>query len=418
MSLTTDGNRGSRISARGRRTQRLPCASPIATTVLAKASRTAAVALERHCGRRFTHMPEGLDDRDTRGHHDDDGEKRVHGQLDAWQYVGARGLTGNRQGYSPYDTFTHHSRTAPIRICDNGGWTRPWFARREGVFNIAVRPAGVGAGRGLPVRDARRAAGPRGAQLWPEVRAGARRPTWGPHPLLEAAFREIRHRPTPISSSPSDRMAPAGASTGTSASSWSHCLRARSLGPGRRTPQENRRSGHRVRTVHLGQQSGVQDHSRRHSAAPTSSRSSTTHAGRDPDCARASIAEELERRLALESSSAGRIVRPACTRVSFGTSSARGPDCPELDALRRRRGARPGRAGRRRLLPRWDPRCAQHGGPADCTPTSSPRCVASHRDRPARGGRRLEVNGAGGGRRLDHAASDGRPAPSRRWCGR
>ena len=30
--------------------------------------------------------------------------------------------------------------TAPIRICDNGGWTDTWFARYGKVFNIAVRP--------------------------------------------------------------------------------------------------------------------------------------------------------------------------------------------------------------------------------------------------------------------------------------
>src|ERR671913_384853 len=30
--------------------------------------------------------------------------------------------------------------TAPIRICDNGGWTDTWFARHGKVFNIAVRP--------------------------------------------------------------------------------------------------------------------------------------------------------------------------------------------------------------------------------------------------------------------------------------
>ena len=33
--------------------------------------------------------------------------------------------------------------TAPIRICDIGGWTDTWFARHGQVFNMAVRP-GVG----------------------------------------------------------------------------------------------------------------------------------------------------------------------------------------------------------------------------------------------------------------------------------
>jgi hypothetical protein len=29
---------------------------------------------------------------------------------------------------------------APIRICDNGGWTDTWFAERGKIFNIAVHP--------------------------------------------------------------------------------------------------------------------------------------------------------------------------------------------------------------------------------------------------------------------------------------
>ena len=29
---------------------------------------------------------------------------------------------------------------APLRICDNGGWTDTWFAGHGRVFSIAVRP--------------------------------------------------------------------------------------------------------------------------------------------------------------------------------------------------------------------------------------------------------------------------------------
>ena len=29
---------------------------------------------------------------------------------------------------------------APIRVCDNGGWTDTWFARRGAIFNIGVYP--------------------------------------------------------------------------------------------------------------------------------------------------------------------------------------------------------------------------------------------------------------------------------------
>src|SRR6476660_2833120 len=38
-----------------------------------------------------------------------------------------------------------HTRTihsiAPIRICDNGGWTDTWFAVHGKVLNIAVQPS-------------------------------------------------------------------------------------------------------------------------------------------------------------------------------------------------------------------------------------------------------------------------------------
>ena len=29
---------------------------------------------------------------------------------------------------------------APIRICDNGGWTDTWFAQHGAIFNIGVYP--------------------------------------------------------------------------------------------------------------------------------------------------------------------------------------------------------------------------------------------------------------------------------------
>ena len=29
---------------------------------------------------------------------------------------------------------------APIRVCDNGGWTDTWFAKQGRIFNIGVYP--------------------------------------------------------------------------------------------------------------------------------------------------------------------------------------------------------------------------------------------------------------------------------------
>ena len=106
--------------------------------------------------------------------------------------------------------------TAPIRICDIGGWTDTWFARHGQVFNMAVRP-GVGVRIDVYPRGSREApvvidARNYGTRYAPDLNASE----WGPHPLLEAAFREV--------GPPADAdieviiasRVPAGASTGTS----------------------------------------------------------------------------------------------------------------------------------------------------------------------------------------------------------
>jgi D-glycero-alpha-D-manno-heptose-7-phosphate kinase len=158
---------------------------------------------------------------------------------------------------TPSNTIT---ATAPIRICDNGGWTDTWVARRGKVFNIAVRPLVAvridvfpSGTRGVPVvLDARNY----GVRYAPALEAS----TWGPHPLLEAAFREIRP-PAAFDIEVTIRSnAPAGASTGTSAAVVVALLGALDrLAEGRRTAQELAAAAHAVETVHLGQQSGIQD---------------------------------------------------------------------------------------------------------------------------------------------------------------
>ncbi len=107
--------------------------------------------------------------------------------------------------------------TAPIRICDIGGWTDTWVARQGQVLNIAVQP----------LVFVRVEVFPRGTcdahvtidaqnyhQRYSPALEGA---TWGPHPLLEAALRTI---PPPESLDVEVTIrsdAPPGASTGTSA---------------------------------------------------------------------------------------------------------------------------------------------------------------------------------------------------------
>lgn len=225
--------------------------------------------------------------------------------------------------------------TAPIRICDNGGWTDTWVARRGKVFNIAVRPLVAVRIDAFPSgsRDARVVLDAQnyGTRYAPALDAS----TWGPHPLLEAAFREIRP-PADVDIEVTIRSdAPAGASTGTSAAVVVALLGALDrLAEGHRTAQEIASAAHAVETVHLGRQCGIQD--QLCSAFGGANFIEMTEYPRavvsqlalsDP------IRQELQRRLALvylgrpHSSSAihEKVVRDL---------ERRGPDCPELDALR------------------------------------------------------------------------------------
>jgi D-glycero-alpha-D-manno-heptose-7-phosphate kinase len=150
--------------------------------------------------------------------------------------------------------------SAPIRVCDNGGWTDTWVARHGKVFNIAVRPLVTVRVDAFP-RGAREAAvvvnalnyGLRYAPAFDESR-------WGPHPLLEAAFREICPPDAADIEVTIRSDAPAGASTGTSAAVLVALLGALDrLTGGRRSAYEIAAAAHTVETVHLRQQSGVQD---------------------------------------------------------------------------------------------------------------------------------------------------------------
>ena len=157
----------------------------------------------------------------------------------------------------PLQTIT---ATAPIRICDNGGWTDTWVARRGQVFNIAVTPR-------VTVRVEAFARGTREGRVILNVANYATRYTpqleaddWGPHPLLEAALRAI---PPPGHTDVELTIhsdAPAGAATGTSAAVVVALLGALDrLGGGTRTPMEIATAAHAVETIQLGRQSGVQD---------------------------------------------------------------------------------------------------------------------------------------------------------------
>jgi D-glycero-alpha-D-manno-heptose-7-phosphate kinase len=106
---------------------------------------------------------------------------------------------------------------APIRICDNGGWTDTWFAKKGKIFNIGVYPYVE-----VQVEVFHRDDQPQPVTVFAEnygkrFSVVQRKEGFGEHPLLEAAIERMRV--------PSDLAlkvtifseAPGGASTGTSA---------------------------------------------------------------------------------------------------------------------------------------------------------------------------------------------------------
>ncbi len=152
--------------------------------------------------------------------------------------------------------------TAPIRICDLGGWTDTWFAEQGLVFNIGVYPYAevqirVSHGRG---EDGGRIT--INAENFGDRYVIHRLPIeYDKHPLIEACV-DIMELPTDLSFEVNlYSNAPAGCSTGTSAAVSVALLGALDLlTPGRRmTPHEVASMAHRVETEKLGLQCGIQD---------------------------------------------------------------------------------------------------------------------------------------------------------------
>jgi D-glycero-alpha-D-manno-heptose-7-phosphate kinase len=225
--------------------------------------------------------------------------------------------------------------TAPIRICDNGGWTDTWFARHGKVFNIAVRPAVEVRIDVFPrgSRDARVVIDARnfGVCYAPDLDSIV----WGPHPMLEAAFREIPPPPDADLQVTIASKAPAGASTGTSAAVLVALLGALDrVAGGRRGAHDIAMAAHAVETVHLGLQSGIQDQlGSAYGGASfiemTQYPQATVSRLPLPD----SLRHELQRRLSLIFLGRAHSSSAVHEKV-VETLEQRGPDCSELEALR------------------------------------------------------------------------------------
>lgn len=148
---------------------------------------------------------------------------------------------------------------APIRICDNGGWTDTWFAGHGKILNIGVYPYAevqiqVFADQ---ISDERIVIN---AENYGERYVLQPEKGWDRHPLLEAAI-EYMKIPAHLSFEVTIYCeAPAGASTGTSAAVTVALIGGLDcLTPGRMTPHEVASAAQKIETEMLGQQCGIQD---------------------------------------------------------------------------------------------------------------------------------------------------------------
>ena len=149
---------------------------------------------------------------------------------------------------------------APVRICDNGGWTDTWFAEYGAIFNIGVLPYAEAQLKVLPrdeVDDRIVIHAENYGERFP-VQPGNRK--WNHHPLLEAAV-EYMDVPDDVAFEVSIYSeAPAGASTGTSAAVTVALIGSLDmLTPGRMTPYEVAQTAQKIETEMLEQQCGIQD---------------------------------------------------------------------------------------------------------------------------------------------------------------
>jgi D-glycero-alpha-D-manno-heptose-7-phosphate kinase len=149
---------------------------------------------------------------------------------------------------------------APIRICDNGGWTDTWFAKTGKIFNIGVYPYVE-----VQVEVFRRDDQPQQVLVFAEnygkrFSVTQRTEGWGEHPLLEAAIERMKV--------PSDLAlnltifseAPGGASTGTSAAVGVALVGALDrLTRGHLTAHEVAYAAQAIETQMLKLQCGIQD---------------------------------------------------------------------------------------------------------------------------------------------------------------
>ena len=149
---------------------------------------------------------------------------------------------------------------APIRICDNGGWTDTWFAEYGKIFNIGVYPYAevqieVYPFKGVGERIVIHAENYGERYVLDDTKSG-----WNRHPLLEAAIERMGIPEETTFHVTIFSEAPSGASTGTSAAVTVALIGALDcLTPGKLSPHEVAYTAQSVEVDMLHQQCGIQD---------------------------------------------------------------------------------------------------------------------------------------------------------------
>jgi D-glycero-alpha-D-manno-heptose-7-phosphate kinase len=153
----------------------------------------------------------------------------------------------------------HIQSTAPVRICDVGGWTDTWFAGHGAVFNIGVTPnIEIGVTVANQEKDERVTLHLENYDETYCLEPGKIK--YNRHPLIEASIDSMEIPQDMSLDIEIFSHVPAGASVGTSASLTVALIAALdALTPGHMTPYELADAAHRVETDKLGLQSGVQD---------------------------------------------------------------------------------------------------------------------------------------------------------------
>jgi len=150
--------------------------------------------------------------------------------------------------------------TAPVRVCDNGGWTDTWFAGYGRVFSIAVSPRVE-----VQLRVTQHEPGTPRVTIHAENYGERFAVEPGDalddkHPLLHAAFDYLGIPPEVAIEATVYSEVPAGCSTGTSAAVSVALIGALDHLRGTRlTAHEVALAAQKIETELLGQQCGIQD---------------------------------------------------------------------------------------------------------------------------------------------------------------